>query len=166
MKNRKMLGSTLVFFGTLLCFFLPFVTVSCNGKDVFAVTGQQLVTGTSGHHASAEGPEKPKISPNPFAAAAVLSAVLGLILSSVGRRMIRSVAMSGAVGTASLAAMKVQLDYQIHKQAMGMAQNNYQVGYFLALLLMFIGAGWNFYKLGQQECNPESSTPPLGVLRS
>ena len=80
--------------------------------------------------------------------------------------MIRSVAMSGAVGTASLAAMKVQLDYQIHKQAMGMAQNNYQVGYFLALLLMFIGAGWNFYKLGQQECNPESSTPPLGVLRS
>jgi len=167
MENRKLLGSKLVFLGTVLCFFLPFVTVSCHGRDIFTATGRQLATGsTISRPGGFGGQAKQQISPNPFAAIAALSAISGLILSFFGKRMIRGVAISGAIGTASLAAMKVQLDYQLHKHAMGMAQNNYQVGYFLALLLMVVGTGWNFYKLRQQENNLEDCTSPREELRS
>jgi hypothetical protein len=151
MENRKLLGSTFIFLGTVLCFFLPFVTVSCQGMRVFTLTGQQLATGTTIVQPSAFGtPTKQRVSPDPFAAIAALSAVSGLMLSLVGRRMLKSVATSGAVGTAGLAAMKVHLDYQIQKQSMGMGQNSYQAGYFIALLLMVVGAVWSFYRLRQE----------------
>jgi hypothetical protein len=165
MKNRKLLGSTFIFLGTLLCFFLPFVTVSCQGMNVFTVTGRQLATGATIVQPGGFGSSnKQRISLDPFATIAALSAVSGLILSLVGRRMVRGVATSGAVGTASLAAMKVHLDYELQKQGMGMAQNNYQAGYFLALLLMIAGTGWSFYRLRQREEDAESGIPSSATL--
>jgi hypothetical protein len=165
MKNRKLLGSTFTFLGTLLCFFLPFVTVSCQGMNVFTVTGRQLATGTTIVQPGGSGNStKQRVSPDPFAAIAALSAVSGLVLSLVGRRMLRGVATSGAAGAASLTAMKVHLDYELQKQGMGMAQNNYQVGYFLALLLMVAGTGWSFYRLRQREEAAESWIPSSATL--
>jgi len=161
MENRKLLGSTFIFLGTLLCFFLPFVTVSCQGMHVFTLTGQELATGTTITQPSAFGsPTRQRVSPDPFAAIAAMSAVSGLILSVFGRRMLRSVATSAAVSAASLAVMKVHLDHQIQKQSMGMGQNNYLAGYFLALLLMAVSAIWNFYRLRQEGNNQDRGVPP------
>lgn len=129
---------------------------------VFTLTGQQLATGTTIVQPSAFGaPTKQRVSPDPLAAIAALSAVSGLILSLVGRRMLRSVAVSGSVGAASLAAMKVHLDYQIQKQSMGMGQNNYQAGYFLALLLIVSGTVWNLYRLRREGNDQHSGIPPI-----
>jgi hypothetical protein len=77
--------------------------------------------------------------------------------------MLRSVAASGAVGAVGLIATKVQLDTQIHKQGMGMAQTNYDIGYVLALVLLIVGAGWSAYRSLQRQDGVASALPPLGV---
>ena len=47
MATRKSIASVLLFVGSTLCFFLPFVTVSCGGVKAFTLTGEQLATGTT-----------------------------------------------------------------------------------------------------------------------
>jgi hypothetical protein len=111
MASRKLVGLTLVFAGTLLCFFLPFVTVSCQGMKIYSFTGQQLATGTTMSQPQPFGPPKmQKVEPNAFAAVAFLCSAAGVVLCLAGRKMLRGVAAAACVGSVSLIAMKVQLD--------------------------------------------------------
>lgn len=151
MASRRLTGLTLLFAGTLLCFFLPFVTVSCQGMKIYSFTGQQLATGTTMSQPQMFGPPRTqKVEPNAFAAVAFLCSAAGVILCLVGRRMIRPVAVVASVGSASLLAMKVQLDHEIQKQGMGAAENNYHFGFFMALLLMLASAGWSLYQIARE----------------
>ena len=73
MADRKSLASALIFAGSLLCFFFPFVAISCGGVEAFTLTGQQLATGTSISQPQPFGPpQKQHIDPDPFAAIAGL----------------------------------------------------------------------------------------------
>ncbi|MGA7242161.1 MAG: hypothetical protein WBX19_03210 [Terracidiphilus sp.] len=164
MASRKLIGLAFMFTGTLLCFFLPFVTVSCNGMKVYSFTGQQLATGTTMSQPEMFGPPKTqKVDPNAFAAVAFLCSAAGVILCLLGRKMIRSVAVTASVGSASLLAMKIQLDHQIQKQGMGVAENKYQFGFFIALLLMMVSAGWSLYQIVRERKGEtvEEGTPRL-----
>ncbi len=57
--------------------------------------------------------------------------------------------------------MKVLLDYQIQKQGMGLAQNNYHAGYFLALPLIVAGTLWNLYRLRREGTDQGTGIPPI-----
>jgi hypothetical protein len=125
MASRKLTGLTLMFAGTLLSFFLPFVTVACHGMKIYSFTGRQLATGTTMTQPRAFGPPKTqKVAPNPFAAIAFLCSAAGVGMCLAGRKMLRGVAVAASAGSVSLLGMKVQLDLEIQKQGMGVGKTN------------------------------------------
>ncbi len=96
MQNRKMIASLLIFACSALCFFLPFVTVSCGGVKAFTLTGQQLATGTTLTQPQPFGPpQTQKLNGDPFAALAWAGALAGVALSLVGRKMAAATAITG-----------------------------------------------------------------------
>ena len=151
MASRKLLSLTIMFAGTVLCFFLPFVSISCQGTKLHTFTGQQLATGTTMSQPQMFGPPKTqKVEPNAFAGIAFFCSAAGVALCLVGRKMLRGTALAAGVGSASLLAMKVQLDQQIQKDGMGVAENKYEFGFFMALLLLFASTGWSLYQIARE----------------
>ena len=61
MKSEMRRFTPAIYVLTLICFFLPFTHISCEGRKVASFTGIQLVTGTS---ITVEG-EVEKIDPEP-----------------------------------------------------------------------------------------------------
>lgn len=144
--SRKSVASVLIFVGTGLCFFLPFVTVSCGGIKAFTLTGQQLATGTSLTQAQPFGPPQlQKVDADPFAALAGLCAIVGIALSLVGRKLATASAVAGGVGAVSLFIMRSRLDAEIQKQSQGVATVNYESGFTVVVILFVVAAAWNVY---------------------
>ena len=148
MANRKSTASLLVFLGAVLCFFLPFVTISCGGVEGVKLSGQQLASGTSIKQERAFGPPSMQpIDANPVAALAWLSAITGLCLSFAGRKMCKSASFSGGAGVLFLLILRSSLQARIEERTGGMATVHFNTGYVLALLLLLTGAVWNAYLL-------------------
>lgn len=146
MGNRKSIASILLFAGSALCFFLPFVTVSCGGQKIFTFSGQQLATGTKITGPQVFGPPKTqRTDADPFAAVAGLCALAGIGLSLAGRKLAVAAAASGAVGAASLGVMASRMDAQIQHATEGIGQANLEVGFTLTLGLLIAAAAWNVY---------------------
>lgn len=167
MANRKSIASVLIFAGSALCFFLPFVTVSCGGVTAFTLTGQQLATGTTLTQPQPFGPpQTQKVSPDPFAVVAGLCALAGIALSLIGRRLASAVAIGGGVGAASLLIMRSRLNDQLQSQGQGLAKATYETGFTLAVLLLIAGAAWNVYLFLQTRRIGEASllTPATGQI--
>ncbi len=185
MTNRKSIASVLLFVGSALCFFLPFVTVSCGGVTAFTLTGQQLATGTTLSQPQPFGPpQTQKVSPDPFAVAAGLCAIAGIVLSLIGRRLASAAAVSGGVGAVSLLIMRSRLNDQLQSQSQGLAKATYETGFTLAVLLLIAGAAWNIYlflqtrrvgeasplvpvtgQSGNEHSPAQSGSPPLPLER-
>ena len=158
MANRKSIASVLIFVGSSLCFFLPFVTVSCGGVTAFTLTGQQLATGTTLTQPQPFGPpQTQKVSPDPFAAVAGLCALAGIALSLIGGRLTSAAAISGGVGAVSLLIMRSRLNDQLQTQGQGLAKATYETGFTLAVLLLLAGAAWNVYLFLQSRRVSEAS---------
>jgi hypothetical protein len=152
MANRKSNASILLFLGSTLCFFLPFVTVSCGGAKVFTLSGRQLATGTSIEMAQAFGaPHTETIKPNPFAAIAGLCAIVGIVLSLAGTRLATAGAVSGAAGAASLVIMASRMTNEIQKATQGMGSVNEEFGFTVTIVLLIAAAVWNIYLITQRK---------------
>lgn len=160
MQNRKSIASALIFLGSALCFFLPFVTVSCGGMKAFTLTGQQLATGTTLSQPQPFGPpQSQKIDGDVSAAIAGICALAGIVLSLVGRRMAGPSAVSGAIAAASLLVLRNRLEGQIQKQGEGLASVSFEMGYTLTLLLLIVGIVWNVYLFLQERRVKGAVTP-------
>lgn len=158
MKNRKSIASVLIFVGSVLCFFLPFVTVSCGGVTAFTLTGQQLATGTTLTQPQPFGPpQTQKVSPDPFVVAAGLCAIVGIVLSLIGRRLASGAAISGGIGAVSLLIMRSRLNDQLQSQSQGLAKATYESGFTLTVLLLIAGAAWSIYLFLQSRRIGEAS---------
>lgn len=150
MKNQKSIASVLIFVGTLLCFFLPFATVSCGGMKLFTLTGQQLATGTAVTQPQLFGaPQTKRTDPDPFAAFAGVCALAGIALSLVGRKMANVTAVSAGAGALSLLVMRFRLDAAIQKQSQGAGSVHYDSGFTMVLLLFITAAAWNAFQFMQ-----------------
>jgi hypothetical protein len=127
--------SPAIFFVTILCFFFPFMTVSCGGHNIASATGVQLATGTTLEVPQAFGPSREqKVAQEPLAAVAALCAVIGFGASFADARAAIIPAISGVFGALSLLIMKSRIDGGIVKHGQGMLQANYEIAFFLALL--------------------------------
>ena len=158
MANRKSIASVLVFAGSAMCFFLPFVTVSCGGVTAFTLTGQQLATGTILTQPQPFGPpQTQKVNPDPFAAVAGLCALAGIALSLIGRRLASAAAIGGGVGAVSLLIMRSRLNDQLQSQGQGLAKATYETGFTLAVLLLIAGGAWNVYLFLQSRRSSEAN---------
>jgi hypothetical protein len=156
MVDRKSIASILLFAGSALCFFFPFVTVSCGAVRVFTLTGQQLATGGAIEMPQVLGPSKSqRVDPNPLASGAALCALAGVVLSFAGRRLAAGAAVSGAVGTVSLGVLASRMGGEVRRLTEGLGQSSLEVGFILAVCLMVAATAWNIYLLSQGNGNLE-----------
>lgn len=145
MNARKLSGAVLLL--SLICFFLPFFTFSCQGHRVLTLSGVQLATGTTIQQPQMLGPPKPqKINPEPLAILAVVSVIVGLGLSFLkGKKgAVGSGALAG-LGAIFLLTLKSKIEGDVLKQAAGMIQVNSGMGFYLVLCLLLGAIGTNAY---------------------
>lgn len=179
------------------CFFLPFVSISCNpeqisqqfgeeftptegvpeGKFEITITGLNIVLNTE---PKAEGLEDLQQSFEDFGSgvsdasptdafpgrvfgiAALAAAVLGVILSFLGRRLGAIVSLAlGLGGAIFLFIMKSQLDSQIGPAAFVGFEVNYKYGYWLALGLFVAAALVGLLRVATERGHPSMTPPPL-----
>jgi hypothetical protein len=152
MVNRKSLASILLFAGSALCFFFPFVTVSCAGEKVMTLSGRQLATGSAIEVPQPFGPSRTqRTAADPFAAMAGLCAVAGVALSLAGARLAALAAVSGAAGAVSLGVMAARMQDQVQHATEGMGQASLEAGFTLAISLLAAAAAWNLYLVTQEK---------------
>ncbi|MBE9031319.1 hypothetical protein IQ266_16410 [filamentous cyanobacterium LEGE 11480] len=164
----------------IICFFLPFTTVSCQNAKIATLSGFQVATGadveqTSGLASSLGNmkelqdlskevskaanvevpkPKAQKIKGNPIAGVVLAMAFAGIAMSFVAIRQKAMIeAAIAGVGAVMMFILKLTIDGEITKQGGGMFQVDYEIGYWLTMIL-FIGAiGVNGYRywLGMQD---------------
>ncbi len=142
----------------IVCFLLPFITVSCTGQKVRTLTGLQLVTGTSVGRQNMFGEQRrqERVRPQPYAIAAFALAIAGFAASFLRRRTIRPylTAMS-AGGALCLLLLKTKLDQDIINSGQGLLQIDYDFGYWASFILFVLSAAANGYLLWGSVKDPE-----------
>ena len=123
---------------TLVCFFLPFVTFSCQGQQIASFSGIQLATGTTIEQPQMFGPPKSqKVDAEPLAILALLSVLAGAGLSFLkGKKGTVGPAALAALGIILLAALKSKVDGDALRQGGGVVQVNYEVGFYLTIVFL------------------------------
>jgi len=123
----------------IVCFILPFLQVSCDGKKVMQFTGVQLVTGSEMKEPMSETTKK--IPPEPFAIIAILALVAGTVFSlSSGKGSALAAAIAGGAAALALLILKTRMDAEITKEASGMPITvDYLLGFWGACLAAIAG---------------------------
>ncbi|MEP7127947.1 MAG: hypothetical protein ABI729_03725 [Chitinophagales bacterium] len=144
----------------IICFFLPFMNVKCNEKNLATISGIELVTGSKLNiQQNADQPnelngkdshdemeiEDQTINRNYFAVAAFVLAICGLVLSFLfflQKEMILSAV--GLGGALALMLMRIQIDSSLEKQSGGISNYlvhiDYVFGYWLTIVC-FLAVG-------------------------
>lgn len=161
MKNGFKKFSPAIFGIAIICFFLPFINVTCSGEKVATLTGIQLVTGTTIEQPSMFGEKKQvrKVEGEPLAILAFLSAIVGLGLSFLkSRKSSIAPAIMGIAGLILLLLLKAKLDNDILREGEGMLRLEYEIGFWLTFLLFLFAAGWNGFLFFRRERVQENDT--------
>jgi len=143
----------------LVCFFLPFVNLSCQGQRLMTLSGIQLVTGTTIEQPVLFGQRSPvqRVSGEPLAILAFLCAIAGLGLSL--RAMYKSFTfgptIAGIAGAVLLLLLRSKLDSDALKQTSGMLQVDYIVGFWITFVMFSAAAVANslFLSLNNNNVN-------------
>jgi hypothetical protein len=156
--------SPALFAFVLFCFFLPFVSVSCQQQKVATFTGIQLVTGTNVQEPQLVGPPKSdRLNPEPLAILAFFCGVIGLGLSFLkGRNRGIASATFAAGGAIALLFLKSRVDGQFLNRSSGFIHPDYEIGFWLALISYFAAAALNASVFLARE-KPPASPPPEGT---
>jgi len=156
MNSLKKYLSPSMFGIILLCFFLPFVTVSCGKSQEMSLTltGMQMVTGWSAE-------DKHKESPNPLAVGAVVLAVSGVGLGFWQKRS-RFMASSivGGLGVIALLTLKTLFDNTVAKEGEGLLTTTWESGFMVAF---FLFAGACVFNVFEMQKNKGSTTAAPAV---
>lgn len=162
MELRKV--SSPLFLLALLCFFLPFVKVSCQGQPVASFTGVQLATGTDltqpgtgifGQRQNRRIPADVRV---------LLTALCAIAGAFVGRLRLGSraaaafSAVAAVTGVVSLFLLKSKTDGEVLSQGGGVLQVEYGLGFVLVCLLLLAAAGLNAMVYSQEG---RSMPPPV-----
>lgn len=143
LKNFKKMSAAM--YGVIIiCFFMPFVNLTCSGEKMMTFTGFQMVTGTTIQQPSMFGEQAPaeEVPAEPLAMVAFLIAIAGLALSFTIKRPGPLVAaiLSG-VGALAMLVLKAKLDNEALKHGQGLVQIEYSFGFWSSLLL-FVASGF------------------------
>jgi len=154
MRNGAKKLSPSIFGIALICFFLPFIEVSCEGQKIATFIGIQLVTGTRIERPAAfgGGEQVQRVEGEPLAILALFSAIVGLGLSFLkGKKSSIAPAIIGAAGLILLLVLKIKLDSNILKEGQGMLQLKYGIGFWLTFLFFLFAAGLNAFLFSQRD---------------
>ena len=136
--------SPILFLVTVLCFLLPFVTVSCNGQKVATLSGTDLAFGSTVQQPQVFGqPVKKRVDAQPIATIAFLIAVAGIAVGVLAARVPLVSAITGALGAVFLFILMGKLSSDIGKNGQDLFQLDYDIGFILALIFFIGASGWN-----------------------
>jgi len=158
--NRKISVSTFGF--ALVCFALPFATVSCAGVDI-TLSGLELAMGTTIEMPTAFGQvEENEVSREPLAICALTCVLAGLALAVFTRGRPPVLLTFGAGGALCLLLLAVKLGADLEKQGEGLLTLDLRFGYYLCLLSLLAIAAVSGYGLRQlqRETSPGASRLP------
>ncbi len=135
------------FFGLILiCFLLPFVTVSCAGQDILTMSGLQLSIGETVETPNTAGgpPNKQQLPGQPLAGFAFASAGIGLGVSFIrSRRGLIGQTIAGVAGAFLLLLLKTKIDRDVFQDGQSITSAKYGLGFWLAFLLFVATVGLN-----------------------
>jgi hypothetical protein len=141
-----------------LCFFLPFISISCSGQRIATLTGVQLVTGaditveaeqftqeledafgTPSDPEDAPASETEETDPSVWAIIALAAAVIGTIAGFVTKGRTRAVASFAAavLGLVGLIGLRFDLQGDV-KEGEGLVVIDYRLGYWIAAVLFVV----------------------------
>jgi hypothetical protein len=123
----------------LLCFFFTFAIVSCNGQPLVALTGIQMVTGSSVSAPQMFGPPKvQQIPPEPSVIVAFLCGIAALGVSLLpGKKTSYISAGVSAIAVIALFIFKSNLDSEAMRQTGGMIHPEFGNGFWGAVIFFF-----------------------------
>lgn len=152
--------SPAVFVLALICFFLPFVSFSCQGMKVASFSGIQLVTGTTLQQPQMFGPPTAqKVGAEPLAVLTFLCGIAGLGLSFLkGRNSGIGPILAGGLAAIFLLALKSKLESDALKQGGGAIQVQFAAGYWVVLVFFLAAVALNAFPLVQGK----RIAPPVG----
>ena len=81
--------SPVIFIFVLICFFLPFVNLSCGGQKI-SLTGIQLVIGVKVNQTQPKTAEQEKTTQDSLIIAAFIIAIAGFVLKETPAEMTRN----------------------------------------------------------------------------
>jgi hypothetical protein len=148
--------SPALFLLAALCFFLPFVSFTCQGQRIATISGMELVTGTkiekfhmenSTNRQESSDPDKQSdINSEPLAVAAFIFAIFGIVISLIPRYSKILSVITGALGALMLLFLRSSIGGEITGDFdFKIIEISYEWGYYLALLLFIAGFGLNLY---------------------
>ncbi len=122
----------------LICFIMPFMTISCGGQKVVTLTGVQIATGSQ---IDVGGGQIQKIDPEArIVLVFLLSLAAMIVLLTVKTKPAYVAALvCSAASVILLYWYKIKADADIVKQGEGMLTSTYDFGYWLVLFLLVIG---------------------------
>jgi hypothetical protein len=135
MQSKRSIPSLIVFCLTIFCFTMPFITIStvgCASIGSVTLTGQQLAQGTH-----IFGKDIPSL---PMAQAGAICAIVGILLSLFGRQVEKYLAIIAASGFTCLILLRATVESNVRKESMGLVNVKFELGYYLATLVLLAGA--------------------------
>jgi hypothetical protein len=139
--NRPVPYVSASFAAVLVCFFLTFANVSCQGRRVATFSGREMAFGTEVHQQSLFGSDEVKKVPGESLALAALGAAVAGLLLSVGRRATRTLtAIAGAAGALLLLLLHNKVDQDVLRSGGGMLTLDFAPPYYLAVAMFVAGA--------------------------
>lgn len=147
MKESNKFVSPALFLLVALCFFLPFVSFTCQGQRIATISGMELVTGTridkfqmenfNMQQDNTDTDKQREVKSEPLAAAALIFAVIGIIVSFIPRyNKILSIVI-GALGVMMLLFLRSSIGGQVTGDFdFKIVEISYEWGYYFALLFL------------------------------
>lgn len=163
----------------LLCFFLPFVNLSCSGQTIISLTGFQLITGAEVKQPDTFGQSmmdqnnniekrNEEVSSQPMALLAFIAALAALLISLMKKKTTALMNLVISVlGFIFLLLLKFNIDgdAQLNTAGQGVITIDYQIGYWFSVLLFIGGAvlSWLIFNEKPVKENVVSEPPPSRV---
>jgi hypothetical protein len=148
MKLKAKKISPAVFGIIIICFFFPFMDISCSGQKVISFSGIQMVTGTTIEKPAmfGEKTENEKIDPEPLAIATLIFVIAGFLLSFIKKRKSAILpAILAVISIITLLMLRAKIDNDILRQGEGVIQVAYIFGFWSILFFLIIAVLLNSY---------------------
>ncbi len=158
MNESSKFVSPSLFLLAALCFFLPFVSFTCQGQKIATITGMELITGTKIEKFEMQKLDTGQTNPDldkerdvnsePLAVAAFIFALLGIVVSIIPRysRMLSLIA--GAIGALMLLFLRSSIGGEVTGDfEFKIIDVSYEWGYYLSLLFLIAAFAINLYQV-------------------
>jgi len=158
MNESNKFVSPSLFLLAALCFFLPFVSFTCQGQKIATISGMELITGTKIEKFEMQkfdtgqtNPDLDKqrdVNSEPLAVAAFIFALIGIVVSLIPRysRMLSLIA--GALGALMLLFLRSSIGGEVTGDfEFKIIEVSYEWGYYLSLILLIAAFAVNLYQV-------------------